>query len=54
MKSSETKVLGEASGRLPLAPLNLGLSPSAHKPASAKVGGPPVAPLGKAAAMLSP
>lgn len=30
MESSETRVLGEASGRLPLSPPNKGLSPSVH------------------------
>lgn len=48
------KGAGRGLREAPPAPLNLGLSPSAHKPASAKVGGPPVAPWGTAAAVLSP
>lgn len=43
MKFSEIEVLGEATGRQTLLPLNLGLSPSTHKLASARVGGPRVA-----------
>lgn len=50
----ETGVLGGASGRQSLSPPNLGLSPSAHKPVSAKVGGPRVAPWGTATAPLRP
>lgn len=45
MESSETRV-SYPSGRLPLSPWILRLSPSAHEPASAKVGGPRVAPPG--------
>lgn len=46
MESPETAVLGGASGRQPLSPPNLELSPSADKPVSADIGGPRVAPPG--------
>lgn len=49
----KTGVLGEATGRQSLSLLNRGLSLSAHKPVSAKVRDPRVAPKGNSSDNVS-